>query len=240
MSARRLTRGALSAAALLHATGCGDEVLLHRLDEPGANQVLVALGDAGVPARVARAGGEDSGLAIAVAPSDAARARSVLSASDLPRARPPGFAELFSGAGLVPTAAEEHARYLHALAGELARTLEGLDGVLSARVHLAVPAPDPLRPEARRTPRASVLLRCRTDARERVEAHADGVRRLVAGAAEGLEPSSVAVVVAPSGPAFAAQPAPRSAARWWLAGGAVASAVGLAALALARRRGEPA
>ena len=65
---------------------CGDEVLLHRLDEPQANQVLVALGDAGVAARKERDGADEGTFQVAVRPSEAAVARSLLSARDLPRA----------------------------------------------------------------------------------------------------------------------------------------------------------
>ncbi len=132
-------------ALLLLLAACGDEVLLHRLDEPQANQVLVALGEAGLPARKQREGSDDGTFTVAVRPSDAAAARSLLSARDLPRTRSPGFSELFGSPGLVPTPLEEHARYLHALSGELARTLEALDGVVGARVHLALAVPDPPR-----------------------------------------------------------------------------------------------
>ncbi len=231
-------RAAVTTLALL-ATGCGDEVLLHRVDEPQANHVLVALGEAGIVARKAPQEGEEGGFAVAVAPADAARARGVLAARDLPRPRAPGFAELFGSPGLVPTPVEEHVRYLHALAGELARSIEGIDGVASARVHVALPAPDPLRPDARRAPRASVLVKCRAGARARIEAEADGIRRLVAGAADGLEAATVAVVVA-EGPAAPLPPAATGAARGWFAGGAllVAMALGGFAVATGRRRGR--
>jgi type III secretion protein J len=232
-----MVRPALLVAPLLLAA-CGDEVLLHRLDEPQANQVLVALGDAGLAARKDRDGGEDGAFAVVVRPSEAAAARSVLSARDLPRARSPGFTELFGSAGLVPTQLEEHARYLHALSGELARTLESLDGVLGARVHLALPAPDPLRPDARRTPRASILIKCRPDARGRLDAQADGIRRVVAGAAEGLDPASVSVLVTEAAPSPAPRvPEPRIS-RGWLAGSALALAavLGAGAFSFGRRR----
>jgi type III secretion protein J len=215
-------------------------VLLHRVDEPQADQVLVALADAGLPARKERTGSDDGAFAVVVRTSDAAEARTVLSARDLPRTRPPGFADLFGSPGLVPSSLEEHARYLHALSGELERTLESLDGVLGARVHMALPVPDPLRPEARGTPRAAVLLKCRSEVRGRLEAQSDGLRRVVAGAADGLDPASVAILLvdAPAAPA-SRLPATRIP-RAWLAGGALVLALflGTGALLLGRRRGE--
>jgi type III secretion protein J len=237
-----VNRARLGIALLPLLAACGDEVLLHRLDEPQANQVIVALGEGGVRARMAREDGDEGGFAVSVHPTDAPAARGLLSARDLPRARAPGFAELFGSPGLVPTPAEEHARYLHALSGELGRTLESLDGVLAARVHLALPAADPLRPDARRSPRASVLVRCRPDARAPLEAQADGIRRIVAGAAEGLEPASVAVMVVEA----AARPAPAvgegRSSRAWIAGSAIALAVvlGAGALSVGRHRADPA
>jgi type III secretion protein J len=115
--------------------------------------------------------------------------------------------------------------------------VEALDGVVGARVHLALPVPDPLRPEARRSPRASVLVKCRPGTRAAVEEQAEGLRRVVAGAADGLEPAAVAVVVAESAPPPTRLP-DRAGSRTWLAGSALALAVGLGAgaLALGRRR----
>ena len=233
------TRG-FPLALLPFLAACGDEVLLHRLDEPQANQVLVALADAGLPARKERERSDDGTFTVTVRPPEASAARSLLSARDLPRARSPGFSELFGSPGLVPTPLEEHARYLHALSGELARTLEAIDGVVGARVHLAWPVPDPLRPDARRTPRASILIKCRPDARNRMEGQADGLRRMVAGAADGLDPASVAVLVVETGALPPARsPAPRVS-RTWVAGSALALAValGAGAISLGRRRRE--
>ncbi len=226
--------GAVGLAALV--AGCGDEVLLHHLDEPQASQVLLALGEAGVEARAAASPGDEGGFRVSVAPSDASRARGVLASLELPRSRAPGFGELFGSPGLVPTPVEEHARFLHALAGELSRSIEEVEGVVSARVHVSLPVPDPLRPDARPAPRASVLVKCRPGDRARVEAEAEGLRRLVAGAADGLEPAAVAGVGTPASPA---PPRPSSrATRGWAAGAAfaLALALGTGAVVLGRRR----
>lgn len=116
--------GWTAAVALLLAAGCGREELLHDLDERQAAEVLVALEDAGIQARKARPGGAEAGFVVEVAPPDAGRALRALAARELPRPRPPGLGEVFSRGGLVPTAVEERALLLHALAGELARSVE--------------------------------------------------------------------------------------------------------------------
>lgn len=76
-------------------------------------------------------------------------------------------------------------------AGELERTLLGIEDVISARVHLALPEREALVVDAARPPTASVLLK-----------HGGAVpplsvlevQRLVAGAVPGLDPASVMVV----------------------------------------------
>ena len=228
----------LLAPLALALAGCGDEAILRRLDERQANQVLVALGDSGVAARKEPDGREEGSFAVTVRGSQANEALGLLASRDLPRPRAPGFSELFGSPGLVPTPLEEQARFLHAVSGELSRTLEGLDGVLAARVHLALPAPDPLRPEARRSPRASVLLRCRPGARARLEAQAEGLRRMVAGAADGLEPMSVALLVseAETAPPTGARDGHRRRAALALAALLLATLLGAVAVAVGRRR----
>lgn len=225
------------AAAL---SGCGGEELLHGLDEAQANELLVALDEAGIPASKRREDGADAQWTVSVAGRESARAHRVLAERELPRPRPPGFGEVFGKGSMVPTPTEEHALYLHALAGELSRSVESIDGVVEARVHLGLPQPDPLRPGERPPPRGAVLVKCRPASCEAVRALEPGIRALVAGAADGLEPGAVSVVIAPGAAARAAAPALARRSPLLLALAAVAGlgAIGLAGLALlARRRG---
>ena len=231
--------GILPPLLALLAAGCGDEPLLHGLAERDAAAVLVALDEAGIPAAKAAGDGPDAGWTVTVAAADAGRAHRVLAARELPRPRAPGLAELLGQSGLVSTPAEEQARLRHALAGELSRSIEALDGVVEARVHLGVPAEDPLRPGARPRPHASVLVKCSAGGCPAVRGLEDGLRRLVAGAAEGLEPDAVAVVVAE---AAAGPPAPaprrRSPLLLCLAALLVLAAAAAAAIAWRARRAE--
>lgn len=189
--------------------GCAREELLHDLDERQASEVVVALDDGGIGARKVRPGGAEGAFAVEVSPEDAPRALRVLAERDLPRPRPPGFGEVFAKGGLVPTPTEERARYQHAVAGELARSLEGLDGVVGARVHIALADTDPLHPGERPPPRASVLVRCRPTACAAVRDLEPGLRALVAGAADRLDPAAVSVVVTEAREAPRTEPPPR-------------------------------
>jgi type III secretion protein J len=229
------------AAALLLLSACADEEILRGLDGDQAREALAALAEAGIEGREARGDGPEATASVSVPPRDAPRARRLLAADGLPRSRAPGLEQVFGKPGLVPTPVEERARFLLALQGELARTLESLDGVLSARVHLALPATDPLRPEPPRPASGAVLLRCRAGARERLEGLGEGIRRVVAGSADGLAPGAVAVIVVEVAPPPSRPEPERRLPRTllWLGAGASAlagGAVGLQALRARRPR----
>jgi len=214
---------------LLSAACTGDE-LLHGLDERQANEVLVALDEGGVRGEKRRAQGTEEGWIVTVPTGDTRGARRILSERELPRARTPGFGDVFGDGGMVPTPVEEHARYLHALSGELSRSLESLDGVVEARVHLGLPQDDPLRSGDRLPPRAAVLLRCRPAACATLRSMEPGIRGIVAGAADGLTPDAVALLVAEAIAAPGREPPARPTSSWRVA---TAAALALAAAALA-------
>ena len=221
-------------AALL--PGCADDPLLHDLAERQASEVLVALDEEGVAATKVRQEGTEAAWTITVPRGEAGKAHRVLAARQLPRARPQGLGEVFGAGGMVPTPVEERARWLHALSGELARSIEALDGVVEARVHLGLPSDDPLHAGARPAPRAAVLVKCRPSSCGALHLLEPGLRSLVSGAAEGLSPEAVAVVIAEATPPPAATVA--RAWRWgpWVAGLSAVGASLLAALAWRERR----
>lgn len=217
--------------------GCAGEPLLHDLGEREANAVLVALDEGGVAAEKARQEGRAGTWEVRVAAGDVARAHRLLAARELPRTRPAGLGEVFGQGGVVPTPVEEHARWLHALAGELAASVESIDGVLEARVHLALPAEEPLRTGPRPAPRAAVLVKCRPAACGPLRALEGGLRALVAGGAEGLTAEAVAVVIAEGlEPAPPPASAPRRRAPLALAALAALGAAALGLLAWRARR----
>ncbi len=84
-------------------------------------------------------GGEKPLWTISVPKSDAIRAWRLMKSQDLPRAAEKGFADTFGTNSLIPTATEEKALYLDALCNELQKTIETIDGVVKARVHLVLP-----------------------------------------------------------------------------------------------------
>ena len=176
--------------ALLLLAACSTPIR-HGLEESSANEVVSALERAGIGAEKARddASGPTSFL-VRVSQGDAVRALDVLHTLGLPRGHRTGFAETYAQPSLVPTPTEERARYLEALSGELERTLETVDGVVSARVHLVLEELDGLEGKPRLPAQAAVLLK--TSGAAPIK-DAD-VQRLVAGSVPGLQAAAVAVV----------------------------------------------
>jgi type III secretion protein J len=184
--------------------GCGVE-LEHGLDERSANEVTSALEAGGISADKEPEDGQANAYKVVVTRADQARAFQLLEAHDLPRRGQRGLADTFPSGGLMPSPVEDRARYGAALAAELERSLDEIPGVVSARVHLALPPDEPMFADsARARPTASVLLKLDRDGRI-----ADGeVKRLVAGAVHGLQIADVSVVTTsavqgPSGPVLA-------------------------------------
>lgn len=195
MQSRQFLVAALGVAACAAAAaGCGVE-LEHGLDEHQANQIAAVLESAGIAADKVAEDNNAAGYKIVVARAEAGRAFSLLESRDLPRRALRGLGDTFSGGTLLPSPVEDRARYAAALAVELERSLEAIPGVVSARVHLALPAEETLVGDAAHArPTASVLLKT-----QRALALPDGdVKRLVAGAVNGLVPADVGVVVAPA------------------------------------------
>lgn len=185
-------------AALATGAACSTEVL-HGVNERAANEATAALERAGVGAEKAAdegAAAASGSYSVRVARGDSRRALDLLSALGLPRERRRGFAETYGQPSLIPTPSEERARFLDALVGEIERTLESVDGVVAARVHLVLEETDPLAtdPKPHTGARAAVLLKVRPG---RAPFSETDVQKLVAGSVAGLQPAAVAVVTAP-------------------------------------------
>ena len=178
-------------ASLIAAGGCGVE-LEHGLDERQANEIASVLESSGIAADKVAEDGQANAYKILVARAESGHAFALLESRDLPRRSLRGISDTFAGSTLLPSAVEDRARYGAALGVELERSLEEIPGVVSARVHLALPPDESLVGDAAHTrPTASVLIKT-----TRALALGDGdVKRLVAGAVHGLSASDVGVVV---------------------------------------------
>jgi type III secretion system YscJ/HrcJ family lipoprotein len=196
-------RGKASSAWWIVPTGIACAMLLEGcsvpiavgLDENDANHAVVALERSGVAADKDRDPDGEGRWRVSVARDDASSAAVVLSSESLPPPASPGVLDTLGQGSIVPSRTSEQAKLVTGIAGELERSLRSLDGVVSVRVHLAVPTQDSLAPdEAPVPPSASVLLRHRGPTPPISDSD---VQRLVAGAVPGLTPAQVSVVALP-------------------------------------------
>lgn len=126
-------------------------VLYSNLSERDGGSIVAALAQMNVPYRVA-----EGGAAILVPAPQVHEIRLKLAAQGLPRGGLVGF-EIMEQSRLGTSQFLEQVNYHRALEGELARSIQSLDAVRSARVHLALPKPSAFVRE-RQKPSASVLL----------------------------------------------------------------------------------
>ncbi len=162
------------------------------LDERQANEIQSVLTERGFSAEKVLKAGKKPTWSVRVERAQAIDAVRVLSELGLPKPKAPTSADLFASASLVPTSGEEQGRQLLALSGDLAQTLESIDGVVAARVHVALP--DRRKGAEPTGAKASALLKVRQDAAERLVAKRNELAGLVAGAVEGLAPDDVTIV----------------------------------------------
>lgn len=173
-------------------TAC-DTPIASDLSEDEAQEALVVLQRYGVAASKQRVGeGKEATWSLMVPETQATQANQILDRYELPRKKPDGLAEVFSASGLIPTAVEEKAKYLMALQGELAHTLEIVDGVVSARVHIVLPERDPLSETGGEAATAGVFIKYRGDHEPLTN---EEIKQIVSHAVDGLESVQVAVVM---------------------------------------------
>lgn len=160
-------------------------VLFTGLDGKDTQQVSQELAAAGISFQMTADG---TGIEV---PADVLdKARMEVAAKGMPQTGRLGF-ELFDKPNWVGSEFDERVNYQRALEGELEHTIETLDVVRSARVHLVLPQQSMFASEEK-VAKASVVLKLRrsTVAPEQ----ADAIRSLVAGAVENLSPDQVTLV----------------------------------------------
>jgi len=162
------------------------------LDEDDANRIVLALDRANIDSTKETDPLSEGKVRVVVARDDVARALEAMREEELPRPRPAGVLDSMDKGALIPSQAAEHAQYVAGVAGDLERTLESIDGVLGARVHLNMPAPDPLREGAPPKTTASVLVAHR-GATPPITSEA--VQKIISGGVSGLAGADVSVVM---------------------------------------------
>lgn len=125
--------------------------LYTKLSDKDAGEIISKLKDRAVPYQL-------QGNAIQVPSSQVHEVRLALASEGLPSGGTVGFQELFSGTGnWTATDFERKLNYQRGLEGELSRTIEAIEGVEKARVHIVIPK-ESLFIEDEQSTTASVLL----------------------------------------------------------------------------------
>jgi type III secretion protein J len=118
-------------------TGCNEAMLYNQLDEQQVNEIIAVLGQGGISAE--KKSSVDKKWSVLISNSDFANSMELLEKAGLPRSTYQSMGELFKKEGFIASPLEERARFLDALSQELARTISNIDGVIIARVHVALP-----------------------------------------------------------------------------------------------------
>lgn len=169
-------------------SGCKDD-LYTKLPETEANKMLSVLAKSDI--RADRVVAADGSYTLRVSGDDMARAIDALTALGYPRQTYRSMGEVFDGDGFIMSPTEERARLVYALSEELGRTISEIDGVVSARVHVVLPARDMLHRTA--TPAAASIF-LRHGPLVDTKAVLPQIKMLVANAIEGLTYDNVSVV----------------------------------------------
>ena len=157
------------------------------LETKDAGDVTAKLKEAGVPYEVQE--GKD-GATILVPKQRVHDARLDLATQGLPRGHK-GF-ELFDDSKLGVTEFQNKVNYLQALQGELTRTIEQIEVIEKARVHIVLPE-DSLYKKNEKPATASIMLRLypeKTLSRKEIR----GITNLVAHSIQGLLPENITIV----------------------------------------------
>ena len=132
---------------------------------------------------------EQNGSRILVPKKNQYDARIQLAEEGMPSQRSTGY-EIFDKTNLGMSEFVQKLNFRRALEGELSRTIETIDQISEARVHIVIPEPALFR-EKEKPPTASVALKLSS---KLSESQVNGISHLIASSVEGLEPSNITII----------------------------------------------
>ncbi|ADL07856.1 flagellar basal-body MS-ring/collar protein FliF [Thermosediminibacter oceani] len=163
--------------------------LFTNLSMQDAGEIVKRLEDMKIPYKIA-----DGGKTILVESKDVYKTRLNLAQEGLPKGGVLGFSDIFNKTKLGTTDWERQLQYTQALQGELTRTIEEMEQVESARVHIVQPRESLfIEPNAQKEPSAAVFLKLKPGV-EIAEEEIRGIINLVAHSVEGLKPENITIV----------------------------------------------
>ena len=189
---RLIALGAVGALTLLvimvgtyYVNRPGYETLYVGLETSDLNQISIVLAENGMDFQV----GTD-GASLQVPVGQTGKARLLLAEKGLPNSTNAGY-ELFDNVGsLGLTSFMQEVTRVRALEGEIARTIQSIDGISSARVHIVMADRGSFR-QAEQKPTASVMIRA---SQQTGRQSSTSIRHLVAAAVPGLSVDDVTIL----------------------------------------------
>lgn len=176
---------ALASVASWWSTRTDWRTLFNGLEARDAAQVQQQLSSAGITYQTT-----PDGSAVQVPAEDLDKARVAIASKGMPQSGRLGF-ELFDKPNWVGSEFDERVNYQRALEGELEHTIETMEAIRSARVHVVLPKQGAFSSEDQPA-KASVVLKLRRSTVPREEA--ESIRTMIASAVEGLQPGAVTLV----------------------------------------------
>jgi type III secretion protein J len=174
--------------------GCESQELFSDLTETEANEIVAVLYSADLSADKSAEKGSDK-YRVFTSKSSFSEAVTLLRAKGLPRERFESVGDVFQKDGFVSSPLEERARLNYAMSQELSRTISNIDGVIMARVHLAVPKKAHLA-EAVEPSSASVFVKHQADVD--LSPNIGKIKSLVVNGLENLPYDNVTVALFPA------------------------------------------
>jgi len=162
------------------------KTLFSGLPDTDKAQVMAALKTGGITGRI-----DESTDALTVNEDDYSRARMLLAGQGLPKAAPGGYA-ILDNLPMGVSRAVEGERLRQARETELARSIQDIDAVAEARVHLAVPE-NTVFVRDNAAPSASVIVKLQAG-RALSDAQVSSIVNLVASSVPGMKPDDVTIV----------------------------------------------
>lgn len=194
---KRVVMHSVAVSCVLMLSACTQEVNLQTgLKDADANEIVSLLHRNGIEAQKVSM---KDGITVKVKDTDIARATDAMQKAGLPRRRLENLGNVFKKEGMISTPMEERIRYIHGLSQELEFTLQQIDNVVTARVHVVLPervAPgEPIMPSS-----AAVFVKHHMPFDEDVML--PRIRKLVASSIPGLsgenESEKVSIVLTPA------------------------------------------
>jgi flagellar M-ring protein FliF len=161
-------------------------MLYSRLAAQEASRIVEKLRDAGVTYEL-----KDGGTTIYADESKIYALRLNMASEGLPAGEQAGY-RILDDEKIGASPFTQHVNYIRAVEGELAKSIQVIDGVISARVHVAKPEGS-LFSTAKKQASATVVLRVKAD-RRLSGANVAAIVHLLSGSVEGLAPEKVVVV----------------------------------------------